>query len=346
MDPVTQAAMGGVMGELVLGRKLGWRAIALGCLFGTLPDLDIFFLPFAEQAQQLRIHRGFSHSILAMVSFAFIFCKPLSLACRKQGVTTARAWWFVFLAWSTHVMVDVFTSYGTQVFGPFSDTMVATSNLFIIDPFFTLPMIIGLVLVCLKQPGSPERQRIMRRALLISSLYVAFSFTIKLWATNRMKAKMIEELPEAEFISATPTPFNTLLWRGLIETEDAYWVTYWSPFDDRDSKLEFLPKNRDLLKVFQGEELYETLDWFAQGHWVARKLEDGKRVLVAVRFGEMRDLEEKEICSRFQWHLYFDEAGMMRAPRYAKQVDAKPMLGLLFERMWGRQDRWEEMKEF
>ena len=59
-------------------------------------------------------------------------------------VTTKEAGWFVFLVWSTHVLIDVFTGYGTQIYEPFSDRRVAWSNLFIIDFFFTLPMLVGL----------------------------------------------------------------------------------------------------------------------------------------------------------------------------------------------------------
>jgi inner membrane protein len=143
VDSITQAALGGVVGELVLGRKLGWKGMAWGLFFGTLPDLDILVYPWLDQAEKLRWHRGISHSIAMMLVASFTFAKPLSLLHRKKGVSAKRAGWFVFLAWSTHVLIDVFTSYGTQVFEPFSDQRVAWSNIFIIDLFFTLPLFIG-----------------------------------------------------------------------------------------------------------------------------------------------------------------------------------------------------------
>ena len=137
------------MGELVLGRKIGWKGMAWGLFFGTLPDLDIIVFPWLDRMEQLRWHRGISHSILMMVVAGFLFAKPLSLLHRKKEVSAKRAGWFVFLVWSTHVLIDVFTSYGTQVFEPFSDQRVAWSNLFIIDPLFTLPLLVccGAVLL-------------------------------------------------------------------------------------------------------------------------------------------------------------------------------------------------------
>jgi len=346
VDPVTQAALGGVMGELVLGRKLGWRGVAWGLGFGILPDLDLFLLPFVEEAERIRVHRGLSHSIFAMVVAALIFAKPLSLLHRRRGLTTKEAGWFVFLVWSTHVLIDVFTSYGTQIYEPFSDERVAWSNFFIIDFFFTLPMLVGLIWVLFREPGSAGRRRIMWRAFSLSCLYVVFSFVMKLWAIDQIKTRLADEIPGGDVVSVAPTPFNTLLWRGLIETDEAYWATYWSPFDEKPGKYEFIPKQWDLLKKFEGQDHFESLKWFSKGHWVARELDDGKLVLVDVRFGEMRDLEEGKISPRFRWHLYFDEAGVMRAPRYVEEIDPKPMLGLLLERIRGKQDRWESMKEF
>lgn len=320
--------------------------MAWGFFFGTLPDLDILAYPFLEQADQIRIHRGLSHSILVMILATLVFAKPLAWLHRGRGLTAKEAGWFVFLTWSTHVLIDVFTTYGTQVFEPFSDQRVAWSNLAIIDFCFTLPMLIGLVMVLRHEPGSLERGRVMRRALAVSCVYVMFSFAMKLWASDQIRTRAADEIPGGRVVSVAPTLFNTFLWRGLIETEDAYWVVYWGAFDEKPAKYEFVPKNRELAEKFEGEELFDALKWFSRGHWVARELDGGEVAFIDVRFGEMRDLENKRIYPRFQWHLSFDEEGKMQAPTYRKKVDKMAMLGLLMNRVIGRQDRWEEMMEF
>ena len=53
VDSITQAALGAVVGELVLGRQLGRRAIGWGALFGTIPDLDVIFTPLLDTARNL-----------------------------------------------------------------------------------------------------------------------------------------------------------------------------------------------------------------------------------------------------------------------------------------------------
>ena len=104
---------------MILGKKLGWKGAAWGAFFGTLPDLDILAYPFLSEAGRIQWHRGVSHSILVMVLASFILAKPLSLLHEEKGVTAWRAGWMVFWVWSTHVLIDCFTTYGTQVYEPF-----------------------------------------------------------------------------------------------------------------------------------------------------------------------------------------------------------------------------------
>jgi len=347
VDSITQAALGGVVGELVLGRKLGWRGMGWGLFFGTLPDLDILAYPWLSEAEKISWHRGISHSILAMFVAAFLFAKPLAWLHRERGLTAKRAGWFVFLVWSTHVLIDVFTSYGTQIFEPFSNQRVALSNLFIVDLFFTLPMLVGLGWVLFHDRHSDERRTVMWRAFSVSCLYVLFSFVMKLWASDRIETNVAAEIPGGKVVAVAPTPFNTLLWRGLVETDEAYWVTYWSPFDDKPAGFEYVPKQHELAKRFEGQELFEALKWFSRGRWVARPGPDGKVVFVDVRFGELRDVENRQLYPMFQWRLSFDEAGEMRAPSFRPRSDqTKAMLGLILERIRGKMERWESMKGF
>lgn len=356
------------MGELVLGRKLGWKGMVWGLFFGTLPDLDVLVYPYLDRVAQLYWHRGISHSILLMVLASLLFAKPLSWLHRKRGVTAKEAGWFVFLAWSTHVLIDVFTTYGTQVFEPFSDQRVAFNNLFIIDLFFTLPLLFcvfywpwkGVRHLIARRRWSragadpdevPEFPVFSRRrassALALSCLYVLFSFVMKMWAVDQIKGQVAEEIPNAKVIAVAPTPFNTLLWRGLIETEDAYFVTYWSPFDKKPGAFEYLLKSHELAKPFEGQALFEGLKWFARDHWIARAGPEGKVVFIDVRFGEVRDLENRQLLPFFQWRLSYNDEGKMEANSYRpRNFRMKDALGLILERIGGHQERWESMEGF
>ena len=64
MDSVSQAVLGAAVGEVVLGKKLGNKAVLWGALAGTIPDLDVITSPFLSEIDALIFHRGLSHSIL------------------------------------------------------------------------------------------------------------------------------------------------------------------------------------------------------------------------------------------------------------------------------------------
>ena len=63
MDSVSQAVLGAAIGEVVLGKKIGNKAMFWGALGGTIPDLDVVTKPFLSELNSLIFHRGLSHSI-------------------------------------------------------------------------------------------------------------------------------------------------------------------------------------------------------------------------------------------------------------------------------------------
>ena len=67
MDSISQAVLGAAIGEVVLGKKLGNKAMFWGALGGTIPDLDVITSPLLSEIDALVFHRGFSHSIFFAV---------------------------------------------------------------------------------------------------------------------------------------------------------------------------------------------------------------------------------------------------------------------------------------
>ena len=70
MDSLTQIVLGGAVGEAVLGKKIGNRAILWGAVAGTIPDLDILYNRFTDEITAVELHRGFSHSIIFCILLA------------------------------------------------------------------------------------------------------------------------------------------------------------------------------------------------------------------------------------------------------------------------------------
>lgn len=68
MDSLSQIVLGAAVGEIILGKKIGNRAMLWGAVAGTIPDLDVVSNLWLDELSGLAAHRGISHSI----SFAIV----------------------------------------------------------------------------------------------------------------------------------------------------------------------------------------------------------------------------------------------------------------------------------
>lgn len=306
MDSVTQAALGAAVAEATIGgRRLGNKAIIWGIALGTLPDLDVLLYPFLDSMEQLRWHRGISHSLLFCVLASPLFAL---LIRRMHGDVVGfwRATCAVFLIFSTHVLIDVFTVYGTMVWEPFSDARIATNNLFIIDPLFTAPLLAGLLVALFLPRGDVWRMRANAAGLFLACAYTAWSFGAKGVAHAEFARVVREEKIPAIRMMSAPTPFNTFAWRGLVETREAFYVGYYSLLSPgKRPDFRRLPKNHHLLERVGGVPGVEDLRWFAEGYFGLEETVDGV-IFSDWRFGEMpRQVGENPLppTAIFAWTL-------------------------------------------
>ena len=120
MDLVTQTVLGAAVGESVLGKKAGNKAIMWGAAGGLIPDLDVLITPLFSEVDGLFVHRGFSHSLI----FAFLLAPLLGWLIHRihqKKMNIARREWTILIFWAafTHPILDYFTTYGTGAFVPF-----------------------------------------------------------------------------------------------------------------------------------------------------------------------------------------------------------------------------------
>jgi len=345
VDSITQAALGAVVGALVLGKKIGRPAIGWGALVGTLPDLDSLLVPFLDTSWDLRVHRGFTHSILCLLLVTFGLAKPFALRWKRQKVTPVRAGSFVFLVWSTHVLIDCFTSYGTQVFWPFSSKPASLDNLFIIDPLFTIPLLVAVVWglrIELKRWKKGEGIKMTAVCLAISTVYVGLSF----WAKYAVSSSMVADL-ERRGISwdrkmESPAPFSILLWRGLIEREEEFWVGYRSLFDgDEPMSWMIFPKQQEVVEKWRETREVKSVLRFSKEWCLARETRRGVW-LVDMRFGEYREWDDRglELRPTFAWEYQVDGRGDPLKSRIKDERDMSEMLRRMWGRILGETEEW------
>lgn len=260
MDSITQALLGASVQASLLGRFQGRKALLYGAVLGTLPDLDVV-IDYGDAVANMTYHRGFSHSLLVLSPLAVV----LAWAARRwrpdPRYSAMRLFMTIWLVLVTHVLLDAFTSYGTQLFWPLTTPPVAWSSIFIIDPLYSVPLLVAVLATAAFGP----RGRLAHwplAALAVSTLYLGFTLAGKQMAERRVEQAMAASGISAERRFSTPTPFNSLLWRVILVDGEHYHEALVSWFDDAPPELVRLPRGAHLAGKLQASPQHARLRWF------------------------------------------------------------------------------------
>ena len=267
MDSLSQIALGAAVSVAAFRKPIGnkqiklWQAAAAGAVFGTLPDLDVL-ISHGDPISDMTLHRTESHSLfyLTLVSplFAWLWVKLLRIpALFKQ---TLLAVWLVLL---THPLLDTLTIYGTQLALPFSDYPFGTGSVFVIDPLYTLPLLIGTGIALFNKKLSWNSV-----GLALSSAYLLFGLVAQQWAYTEVKQQLATAGQNAEKLLVTATPFNTLLWRAVVIRDGEYLEGYYSLLDDSaPMQWRSFTRDKSLIEQWKDNPAVARLAWFSHGFY-------------------------------------------------------------------------------
>ena len=273
MDSVTQAVLGGAVSYTVLGRRLGKRAALYGMALGTIPDLDVL-IDFGGPIENMTHHRGFSHSLFVQALLTPVFVMLLSKLPFSRSASWARWSVAVYLSFATHSLADFFTVYGTQIFWPLTNYPFTHSILFIVDPIYTIPLLVAVISALLMRDRS-QAVKINALMLGLSSLYLVWSTGAKSVIDNRVKKALAINGISTEVYESTPAPLNTLLWRGVAVDDDQYFEIWASIFDDVGQiQIQGFPRNEELISAIGDHPKIERLRWFTKGQYKVWQSDD------------------------------------------------------------------------
>lgn len=275
MDSLTQAALGAAVGEAVLGKKIGNKAAIVGAITATVPDLDVLLMPLFDDYQRISVHRGYSHSILFCVLGAFLFAYILNRVKWTKEVSFRKLWLFSFMALFTHVLLDAFTSYGTQLFLPFTDWRVSFDSISIIDPVYTLPLLVGVLLSIFYFKKNDKKRGLPNNiGLVVSSLYLLFTLANKQNVEQVFQTQLEEQNIPFFRMLTVPVAIGNTTWYGVAKDKTHLHIGKYSHLESNKIKFHSFPINEKLLIGLDGK-LVDKMKWFAQGYYtVAEK--DGK----------------------------------------------------------------------
>jgi inner membrane protein len=331
MDSLTQITLGAAVSVAVMRKRVPvWQSALWGAAAGTAPDLDVV-IDFGDAILNMTRHRAESHAIFFLTLASLVFA-VLASRLGKRADLFKRLLVAFCLVFMTHIAVDYLTVYGTQLLQPFTDYPFGRGSIFIIDPLYTLPLLIGLI-ACLASKSS-RRFMFNSIGLTVSSLYLVWG----LWAQQHVTSVAKSSLPQTVSTDAsmlvTPAPLNSILWRVVVTTPDHYYEGWYSLLDPAPL-VQWTEHKRgaDLIEQHSNHPGVARIQAFSQGFYRMDE-QDGRIYITDLRMGS-----EPNYFFRFDVGAP-DNEGRLSTENVAIKRGSRPDLGIalpwLWDRIWGQ----------
>jgi inner membrane protein len=282
LDSLTQFALGAALGASAFGHRAGARAALIGGALATLPDLDVF-VSYADPIESFTYHRSASHSVIVLTLVAPLFAYLINWL-QPLKFRDFKGWlWLAWLCLVTHPLLDGFTVYGTQLLWPLTEHPFGLGSIFIIDPLYTVPLLVGVVCAVTMRKRVAIGRRFNGIGLGLSTAYLLASVGVQAYVTDVAEGQLGSLKRVAQAPLVIPTPFNALLWRVVVVAPDAYHVAYYSLVTPRPLRFETFSNDSSLV-TDAPTTLVERLRWFTKGY-NSVVVRDGRVVIADLRMG-------------------------------------------------------------
>lgn len=331
MDSLTQIVLGIATAELVAGKKLGNKTFLYGAFLGTIPDLDIIVGKFMNDVDGVAIHRGLSHSLLFFLFLAPVLGYVIS-KIEKSKSNFKSAFWMVFCCLTTHVFLDMFTSWGTQILWPL-EYRFALKTIFVIDPLYTIPLLISLIYVW-RNKEHLVRKKYLYKGLIISSCYLLLTCVLKLVAVHQFEKALNNQNITYQELIVKPTAFNTILWNANVAAPNGYYLSDYSFFDSQPISFTYYAKNSTLEKNVEHIDDFQKLKKISEG-WYLVTEDNHNLYFNDLRFGLLNN-NTKNPQFAFSYLFISGYNGKISAREVPKaKRDGKALLQNIFNRIKG-----------
>jgi inner membrane protein len=259
LDPLTQGVLGAALPQSISNKKSIGSIGIIGFLSGLAPDLDILIRSESDPILFLEFHRQFTHSLI-FIPFGGLICALILyyLIGKRSEISFKDTWIYSTLGYATHGLLDACTSYGTLLFWPFSQTRIAWNNISIIDPLFTIPLLVLIITAGIKQK---------KIYAFIAILWAVFYLSMGVYQKNEA-IKVGKKIAENRGhnitrITVKPSIGNLLLWKSIYESQNKFYVDAirlgWSP------------------KIFNGESV-DKINIQSEFPWLMIKSQQAKDI--------------------------------------------------------------------
>lgn len=310
MDSLTHIALGAIIGDAYAGKALGKKAMVIGALAQSLPDVDFMMSLWLRPVDNLLAHRGFTHSLLFCTAAAALL--GLLMAQWLHSASISKKKWILFfgLQISIHLLLDAFNSYGVGWFEPFSHLRVAFDIVYVADPFYSIWLGVACLALLLLKSNSSARRTWTSVSLTLSTIYLLYATYNKGTINNDAKSALDKNGIVYSRLLTTPTPLNNWLWYIIAETDSGFHVGYRSVFDGVDSiNFTYFPRQTSLLTRLDDKEDLQKLKRFSQGYYTIEQRDDAL-LFNDLRFGQIAGWSDPRAMFAFHYDLLHPDANL------------------------------------
>ncbi len=314
MDSLTHIALGACIGEAIAGKYLGKKAMLLGIIGQSIPDIDFITGIWLKGIDQIMAHRAFTHSVL----FAIIVTLLLSwISARILHLHNLQLRKYILLFSVNifvHIFIDTFNAYGTAILSPFSSTRYSFNTLFVADPLFSAgPLIAGIWLTFTKQ-RSLKNFIVALSGITLSIVYIGYAVYNKTIADKALQHTLAENHISSSGYFSTPTLFNSWLWFIVVKQQQGYQIGYRSVFDKQEYiRLHYIPRNDSLLLNAPDHHVVNDLIKFSNNYYTVENRSDTLTMNI-LRFGQI-GWDESSTHFAFYYFLNQPDANSMITQR-------------------------------
>ena len=282
MDPISQGTVGAAFAQSTANKKNILKIGIIGFLAGLAPDLDVLIRSSNDPILFLEYHRQFSHSLF-FIPFGSFIVALLVFPLAKGSMSFRTVYLASFLGYATHGLLDACTSYGTQLFWPFSNERVTWNNISIVDPIFTIPVVILVALAI------TMKKRIFS---FFAIGWIAFYLSLGFVQYERALSAAMELADSrghnAERLTLKPSFGNLILWKSIYQHEETFYVdairtvqsSTWC-LGESIRIFDYQYHLPDLDKDSQQAKDIERFRWFSQDYL---GYDEGRKLVTDIRY--------------------------------------------------------------
>jgi inner membrane protein len=218
MDPITHGLVGSAAAQSLADKNNMRPAAFTGFISAMLADLDYFIHLPSDPLFNIEIHRHFTHSLIFIPVGALIASGLLWWIMRRY-FSFGKLYLFSLISYGTAGILDTFTSYGTMLLWPFTDTRFAWNMISVVDPIFTI-FIAFILFGALYFRHKPY----IWISWIWITIYLTFGFIQRERATaaaldiTQARGHLVEKM------DVKPTIGNLFLWRNTYEHADSFYT--------------------------------------------------------------------------------------------------------------------------